>query len=86
VATLAALDVQVTASVADNWTWAPTCTAVTGAPEIVTRRSGDGDVVAASGEPSEPADRDQRSKEFLHPFPLLECEVLHVRQKRMSIP
>src|SRR5687767_2400333 len=54
-ATFAALEVHVTASLADNWTLAPTETAVTGAPEIVSGGGGGSVMETSSPQAASPA-------------------------------
>ena len=83
-ATLAALEAHVAASLAVNWTLAPTDTAVTGAPEIVSGVGGGPVTETSSPQAASPArlptainDRNN----FCILIPLLECEFLHVQRE-----
>jgi hypothetical protein len=81
-ATLALLEAHVTASLADNWTVAPTCTAVTGAPEIVNGGGGGGVMETSSPQAASPASpptaiNDRKSFCILSPFKSVNS--LHVR-------
>src|SRR6188472_1956235 len=72
-ATLAALETQVAASVADNWTLAPTCTAVTGAPEMANAGGGGSVTETSSPQATSPASpptaiNDRKSFCILSPF------------------
>jgi hypothetical protein len=84
VATFAALEDQVAALFADNWTFAPTDTAVTGAPEMVSGLAGGVTETSSpqAASPARPPIAINERKSFCILFPLLECEIfLHVRQK-----
>ena len=72
-ATFAALEAHVTASLADNWTLAPTDTAVTGAPEIVSGGGGGSVTETSSPQATSPASpptaiNDRKSFCILSPF------------------
>jgi hypothetical protein len=72
-ATLAALEAQVAASLAVNWTLAPTDTAVTGAPEIVSGVGGGAVTETSSPQAASPARlptaiNDRKSFCILSPF------------------